>query len=174
MGIPSTFHRHSISITGLNPSAQLVEALDGMNKKFANPYIIFFPIVSRDGMPFPINKSVCEMQRGRFSEETAWRGNLVIAKYRDNPWTSLLDVNIADYWLLRNYLTTHSPDHPAKVCLSFSFAVLPTAPNGAKQGGFVTYATIVATHFISRNEFSSLLVSMEICQLLYISFSFFG
>ncbi|KAF7436280.1 hypothetical protein PC9H_003109 [Pleurotus ostreatus] len=33
---------------------QLVEALDGMNRKFTNPYIIFYPTVSNDGLPFPI------------------------------------------------------------------------------------------------------------------------
>lgn len=35
---------------------QSIEALDGMNKKFANPYMIFYPVVSRDGTPFPYNK----------------------------------------------------------------------------------------------------------------------
>jgi hypothetical protein len=103
----------------------MVEALDGMNKKFANPYIIFFPTVSRDGMPFPINKCIREMQGRAFSEETAWRGNIVIAKYRDNPWTSLLDATMADFPLLRNYLMTHGPP-PQVLCLSI--ICLPSYP----------------------------------------------
>ncbi|KAF8351244.1 hypothetical protein F5887DRAFT_936538 [Amanita rubescens] len=65
---------------------QLVEALDGMNRKFQNPYIIFYPIVSRDGMPFPVNKCIRDIQGQAFVEETAWRGNIVIAKYHEDPF----------------------------------------------------------------------------------------
>jgi hypothetical protein len=86
-----------------------VEALDGMNRKFANPYIIFFPFVSRDGMPFPINKCVREIQGRSFTEEACWRGNLVIAKYRGSTWTSFIDASMADFPILKNYLMTHNP-----------------------------------------------------------------
>ncbi len=97
---------------GLN-NTQLVEALDGMNRKFANPYIIFYPVVSRDGMPFPVNKCIREIQGRSFKEEVAWRGNIVIAKYRDNPFSSMMHASMADFPLLKNYLLTHgSPSEP--------------------------------------------------------------
>jgi hypothetical protein len=67
---------------------QLVEALDGMNRNFTNPYIIFYPTISRDGMPFPLNRAIREIQGRNFRESSAWRGNIVIAKYRDNPFSS--------------------------------------------------------------------------------------
>lgn len=86
---------------------QLVEALDGMNRKFANPYIIFYPTVSRDGMSFHINKSIREIQGRAFKEECAWRGNIVIAKYCDNPFSSMIDASMADFPILKNYLLTH-------------------------------------------------------------------
>ncbi|TFK43306.1 hypothetical protein BDQ12DRAFT_718535 [Crucibulum laeve] len=95
---------------GLGPRAwkyQLVEALDGMNRKFANPYIIFYPTVSRDGMPFPINKTIRDIQGRSFKEEIAWRGNIVVAKYRDNPFSSMIDASMADFPLLKNYFLTH-------------------------------------------------------------------
>ena len=41
-----------------NRHRQLLEALDGMSRKFANPYVIFYPTVARDGMPFPENKAI--------------------------------------------------------------------------------------------------------------------
>ncbi|RDB20547.1 hypothetical protein Hypma_012454 [Hypsizygus marmoreus] len=85
----------------------LVEALDGMNRKFANPYIIFYPTVSRDGMPFPVNKCIRDIQSRAFKEESAWRGNIVIAKYRDNPFSSMIDASMADFPILKNYLLTH-------------------------------------------------------------------
>ncbi|KAG6919323.1 hypothetical protein DXG01_007456 [Tephrocybe rancida] len=88
--------------------SQLVEALDGMNRKFSNPYIIFYPTISRDGMPFPVNKSIREIQGHAYKEETAWRGNIVIAKYRDgNPFSSMMDASMADFAILRNWLLTH-------------------------------------------------------------------
>jgi len=92
---------------------QLVEALDGMNRKFANPYIIFYPTVSRDGMPFPVNKSIREIQGRAFNDEYAWRGNIVIAKYCDNPFSSMIDASMADFPILKNYLLTHgAPRQP--------------------------------------------------------------
>lgn len=46
------------------PSAQqLIELLDGMNKKFANRYVIFYPTVSRDNLPFPVNQVAASISR---------------------------------------------------------------------------------------------------------------
>ncbi|KAG7091142.1 hypothetical protein E1B28_010196 [Marasmius oreades] len=86
---------------------QLVEALDGMNRKFANPYVIFYPVISRDGMPFPVNKVIRDIQGENFVEEVTWRGNIVVAKYRDNPFTSMIDASMADFPIVKNYLLTH-------------------------------------------------------------------
>jgi hypothetical protein len=54
--------------------------LDGMNKKCPNSYVIFYPVLSRDGMPFPVNKYLKEIQGPHYRENLAWKGNLVIAK----------------------------------------------------------------------------------------------
>ncbi|KZT26904.1 hypothetical protein NEOLEDRAFT_1177089 [Neolentinus lepideus HHB14362 ss-1] len=93
---------------------QTVEALDGMNKKFATPYIIFYPVISRDGMPFPVNKCIREMQGKAFREETAWRGNVVVAKYSEGTFTNMMDASMADFPLIKNYLMMHdSPLAPS-------------------------------------------------------------
>ena len=86
---------------------QLVEALDGMITTFLHPYIIFYPVVSRDGMPFPVNRGVREIQSGQFDEARAWRGNLVVAKYRDAKYSAMIDASIADFPIIKNYLYTH-------------------------------------------------------------------
>ncbi|KAF9649313.1 hypothetical protein BDM02DRAFT_3128410 [Thelephora ganbajun] len=87
--------------------SHVVEMLDGMNKKFANPYVVFYPVLSRDGMPFPINKCLKEIQGSNYRENIAWRGNLVIAKYRDEQLSTPVDATMADFPLLKNYLSTH-------------------------------------------------------------------
>lgn len=92
--------------------------LDWMNKPFSKPYVIFYPVLSRDGMPFPINKCVKEIQGPDFRENFAWRGNLVIAKYSDEQLSTLVDASMADFPLLKNYLATHYP--PAVPVSSFS------------------------------------------------------
>jgi len=84
-----------------------VEALDGMNRNFTKPYIIFYPTVSRDGVPFPINKAIREIQGRGFRESVAWRGNIVVAKYRESPFSSLIPITMADFAILKNYLLTH-------------------------------------------------------------------
>ncbi|KAJ3745917.1 hypothetical protein EV360DRAFT_57429 [Lentinula raphanica] len=86
---------------------QLVEALDGMNRKFVCPYIIFYPVVSKDGMPFPINQTIRDIQGRQFREEVAWRGNVIVAKYHESPYSSLMDASMADFPILKNYLLTH-------------------------------------------------------------------
>lgn len=83
--------------------------LDGMNKKFTSPYVIFYPVLSRDGMPFPINKCLREIQGPNFREAIAWRGNLIIAKCRDEQLSAFMDASMADFPILKNYLSKHYP-----------------------------------------------------------------
>ncbi|PIL36693.1 hypothetical protein GSI_00382 [Ganoderma sinense ZZ0214-1] len=87
----------------------LIEALDGMIKKFTTPYILFYPVISRDGMPFPVNKCIREiqLQAQTYDEARAWRGNLVIAKYRDADYSAMIDASMADFPIIKNYLSTH-------------------------------------------------------------------
>jgi hypothetical protein len=104
--------------------------LDGMNKKFANPYVIFYPVLSRDGMPFPVNKCLKEIQGPHYRENLAWRGNLVIAKYRDEQLSALIDATMADFPLLKNYLSTHySPMVSVSLFLLLVFTSLPPSPS---------------------------------------------
>lgn len=84
-----------------------------MNKKFAQPYVVFYPVVSRDGMPFPINKCIREIQGKGFREGIAWRGNIIVAKYRESPFSSMVNGSIADFPILRNYFMTHGAPQSA-------------------------------------------------------------
>ncbi|KAJ3811715.1 hypothetical protein EV368DRAFT_36102 [Lentinula lateritia] len=108
---------------------QLVEALDCMNRKFACPYIIFYPVVSRDGMPFPINRAIRDIQGRRFNEDNAWRGNVLVAKYHDNPFSSLMDASMADFPILKNYLLSHGcPQVSTLINLNLLHAHLHVCP----------------------------------------------
>ena len=108
---------------------QPVEALDGMNKKFTTPYVIFYPVVSRDGMPFPVNKCIREIQGSAFKEGAAWRGNIVIAKYRDDRFSNMTDASMADFPLLKNYLSTHYSPAKVSIALPLDHEVLRSLPN---------------------------------------------
>ncbi|KAI0069156.1 hypothetical protein BV25DRAFT_1986675 [Artomyces pyxidatus] len=110
---------------------QLVEALDGMNKKFTNPYIIYFPVISRDGMPFPINKAIQEMQGRMFVKEYAWRGNIVVAKYSDGRFSQMTHASMADFPILKNYLSTHAS--PIKVSEPSSVAAAAPVASSAEN-----------------------------------------
>jgi hypothetical protein len=78
-----------------------------MNKKFSSPYVVFYPTVSRDGMPFPVNKSIRDLQGSAFREEMAWRGNIVVGKYTGDPFQNLVNATMADYPIVKNYFMTH-------------------------------------------------------------------
>ncbi|KIY45984.1 hypothetical protein FISHEDRAFT_66747 [Fistulina hepatica ATCC 64428] len=88
---------------------QIVEALDGMSRKFSNPYIIFYPAISEDRMEFPINRVIREIQGSAFREAVAWRGNIIVGKYSDHndPFASLTSTTMADYPIVKNYLLHH-------------------------------------------------------------------
>ena len=83
-----------------------------MNKKFANPYIIYYPVVSQDGMPFPVNRTVQDIQEEvnkgcQLCQELLWCGNIVAAKFTNNRFTQMMDASIADFPILKNFLGTH-------------------------------------------------------------------
>ena len=88
---------------------QVVEALNGMHTPFHQPFIIFYPTVSRDGMPFPINECVREIQSegGTYLEANAWRGTIVIAKYSDLDFSAVAHASMADFPVLKNWLLQH-------------------------------------------------------------------
>ncbi|KAF5322377.1 hypothetical protein D9619_001067 [Psilocybe cf. subviscida] len=94
----------------------IVEWLDGMNRKFSSPYVIFFPTISRDGMAFPINKVIQDMQGPRFNPNNAWRGNIVIAKYKDDqfPFDFLVDASMSDYPIIKNHFLNYGPHGPLR------------------------------------------------------------
>ncbi|GJE84761.1 hypothetical protein PsYK624_008370 [Phanerochaete sordida] len=89
---------------------KVVDILDGMTKKFPTPYIIFYPTVSRDGMAFPVNKFIREVQGREFLEAKAWRGNVVVAKYRDLDYSDMTNASMADFPIVKNWLQTHRTD----------------------------------------------------------------
>jgi hypothetical protein len=77
-----------------------------MSKKFANPYILFYPTVSRDRMPPPLNKVVQAIQGQTSEKGRVWRGNIVIAKYSEDPLTSMIDTSMSDFPILKNFFLT--------------------------------------------------------------------
>ncbi|KAJ3524965.1 hypothetical protein NM688_g8474 [Phlebia brevispora] len=95
---------------GIGPRAwrfQNLEALDGMNRGFDEPYIIFFPAVSVDGLPFPVNRYIKHIQGELFDENKAWRGNIVIAKYSNPQYETTKSISMADFPIIKNYLSNH-------------------------------------------------------------------
>jgi hypothetical protein len=109
------------------PVFQLIESLDGMNKKFTSPYVVFYPTVSRDGMPFPINKCIQDIQGSAFREEMAWRGNVVVGKYTGHPFSNLVNASMADYPIIKNYFMTHGCV-PDASCAAASFDPVNLSP----------------------------------------------
>ena len=77
-----------------------------MNKGFSSPYILFYPVISRDGMPFPVNKCIREVQGSFYKQSAAWRGNIVVAKYLDSTFSQMVEASIADFPIVKNYLST--------------------------------------------------------------------
>lgn len=68
--------------------------------------------MSRTGAQFPFNKAIREIQGSSFTESNAWRGNVVVAKYRgggSDPFKFLMDISMADFPILKNYFLNRGP-----------------------------------------------------------------
>jgi hypothetical protein len=68
-----------------------------MNKKFTNPYIIYYPVISCDGMAFPVNCIVRNMQEEVnkgwcLHEDRLWRGN--VSQLRMNISVNIFRVRV--------------------------------------------------------------------------------
>jgi len=79
-------------------------------RNFQYPYVVFFPILSQSGAPFPMNLIIREIQGKSFRETHAWRGDIVVAKYWDHPYGTLMDCAMSDYPMIKNWLMLHTPD----------------------------------------------------------------
>ncbi|GJE96053.1 hypothetical protein PsYK624_122460 [Phanerochaete sordida] len=116
-------------------NSHVIRRLDGMTKDFDNPFIIFYPTRSKDGMPFPVNVCVSTSQKSKMPEtihkKKRWRGDIVVAKLKGSSsmamgdmmgtssmetedtkgtsYTELENMRISDYPLVLNWLMRHSP-----------------------------------------------------------------
>ncbi|KAA1479883.1 hypothetical protein DENSPDRAFT_750668, partial [Dentipellis sp. KUC8613] len=90
-------------------SFQVFDHLDYMTQRFRCPYVIFYPILSCDGLNFDINRTIAEIKGSRYVEDKAWRGDIVVVKYTDHTLDTLDNISISDYAILRNYFRTHDP-----------------------------------------------------------------
>lgn len=95
----------------------MIRELEGTGKLLANPFIVFYPTVSQNLRPFPSNDYLKLYQtaletwtkRIKFDEWRSWRGDLVVAKYADDKFSSMAHAGIEDLplvqnWLVRNYM----------------------------------------------------------------------
>ena len=57
-------------------------------------------------MPFPVNKCIREVQGSFYKQSAAWRGNIVVAKYLDSTFSQMVEASIADFPIVKNYLST--------------------------------------------------------------------
>ncbi|KAH9924810.1 uncharacterized protein B0H18DRAFT_403413 [Fomitopsis serialis] len=92
---------------GLGPRSwrfEPIKKLDGMLIDFPAPYLAFYPIVSSDGMVFPINKCMYEIRGKKIRSPNVWRGDIVVAKYH-SEYVALMDATMADFPLLRNWFS---------------------------------------------------------------------
>lgn len=57
-------------------------------------------------MPFPVNRTIREAQGNWFQSQHAWRGNIVVAKFRDNSFKDMMNIAMADFPIVRIFFST--------------------------------------------------------------------
>ncbi|GJE91715.1 hypothetical protein PsYK624_078650 [Phanerochaete sordida] len=105
---PEVFMEHLADARGAPAwSYTAIDRLEGMSQPLARPYVLFAPAAARDGQPFPRNTYVRDVQGAFYEDDRAWRGNIVVAKYADLQFSAMVDASMADFPIVKNWLTTH-------------------------------------------------------------------
>ncbi|KAL6304375.1 hypothetical protein BKA93DRAFT_733391, partial [Sparassis latifolia] len=81
----------------------IIHKLDGMHRPLPNPYGIFTPGMSNNGLPFTRNKCISSMVGSRLPNNTDWKGDIIIVKYRDNTHQDFLDLTMSEFPIVKNY-----------------------------------------------------------------------
>ncbi|EPS94021.1 hypothetical protein FOMPIDRAFT_1135053 [Fomitopsis schrenkii] len=84
---------------------QVIDRLEGMRVPFATPFIVFYPSVSRDGMPFEVNQGICQIKEKMVPDARSWRGSLLVAKFRDQQYSEYMNMSMADFPIIKNWLS---------------------------------------------------------------------
>lgn len=72
-------------------------------------YLIFYPARQRSGAAPPVNTCIAEIQGRGYREDKAWRGDVVVAKYRNVESGDIVSCSASDFPLVKNYFALHYP-----------------------------------------------------------------
>ncbi|KAJ3014360.1 hypothetical protein NUW54_g1325 [Trametes sanguinea] len=97
-----------------------MERINRMYKPFPMPYIIFYPVVSRDDMPFPVNEHIKTIQNDCFDGPQLWKGDIIVAKYKDTTYSQMTMASMADYPLIKIFLSSCGAPSPKFVPISLA------------------------------------------------------
>ncbi|KAJ7513016.1 hypothetical protein B0H11DRAFT_2213554 [Mycena galericulata] len=88
----------------------IVNSLEGMSKMFTHPYLVYYPLISRDGSPFPINQNIRDIQGPQYESHCAWKGDIIVGKCeeRNKPFATMTDASMADFPIVKNFFRTLS------------------------------------------------------------------
>lgn len=121
----SSYRAHSKALI------KVIARLDGMSKQLDEPYIVFYPVISSDGRSFPVNRTIRSIQCKKWRPEVAWRGNLIVAKYKDKHCLQMTDARMGDYALMSNWFLTHNS--PVRTETSSLQLPTPSTPGPSKS-----------------------------------------
>jgi hypothetical protein len=91
-----------------------VDKLEGMTCQLYHSFIIFYQVSEPDTTPFPRNTHIRILQAEKHNREDAWRGDIVIAKARNeiDVFSALVDITTADIALIHNYFRRSGVNYP--------------------------------------------------------------
>lgn len=80
-------------------------------------FIAFYGKASKDGHAFPLNQNIQSIQQNKFNKASAWRGDIIVAKYTDAKFSNMQHISMADWPVLKNFFQTHYK--PLSECVYF-------------------------------------------------------
>ncbi|EMD30843.1 hypothetical protein CERSUDRAFT_26886, partial [Gelatoporia subvermispora B] len=84
-----------------------ITRLSEMTEDLPYGFIAFYGKASKDGHAFPLNQNIQSIQQNKFNKASAWRGDIIVAKYTDAKFSNMQHISMADWPVLKNFFQTH-------------------------------------------------------------------
>ena len=100
-----------MSLSGSGLVCERIASLYGMNRTFSDAFVVFYAAGQRSEAALAVNACIAEIQGRGFREQAAWRGDVVVVKYRNVDNGDIVCCPASDFPLVKNFFALHYPQH---------------------------------------------------------------
>lgn len=79
-------------------------------KPFPKLYIVFYSVISKDGLSFEVNHWIHHIQEDQHNQSNAWCGDIIVVKYKDSRLLKMVNISMADWPIIKLFFQENTPE----------------------------------------------------------------